>query len=199
MNNAAIVARIKERLKETGQSAAAVSIEAGGSKDLIRNWLRGVEEGKRFKIQQDNLEAVANSLGVSYTWLVYGSDAGADARGMSEELASFSPKPHQVDAVRALFADTARHAQVMLRLALDLPGLGLATGDTVVTDLSREPAPGDLVAAHVNRDGAVRTVIRRFLPPYLLACDQTHDREPLRADDPSVTLRYPIIGLIRGL
>lgn len=42
-----IVERIQSRLKEIGSNPTQVSLQATGSKDTIRNWVRAVEEDRR--------------------------------------------------------------------------------------------------------------------------------------------------------
>jgi SOS-response transcriptional repressor LexA len=60
--------RIEARLKLIGKSARAVSMEAGGSPDLIRNITRGKSRSPR----GENLTRLANILGVTVEWLMTG-------------------------------------------------------------------------------------------------------------------------------
>lgn len=201
MDMNAVIKRMTDRMTALGVRPQTVSLAATGKSDTIRNWLRKHENGDQFSMRQDNLEAVAKALDVSLAWLLTGSDDGSpDATGFREETTPFTPKPNELQAVRALFGQLARHPQTGTRVQMDLPGLGLFVGDVVVMDLGREPQPGDLALVTVedgSRNG--RTIIRRYFPPYLLAMSPENDAPPMREDQPGVRLRYPIIGTIRGI
>lgn len=72
-----ILSRIKERRDELGLSEGAVSIQAGLSRDGIRNWRRRVEAGEDAAGATVNaLEGVARVLRVSETWLIHGIGDG---------------------------------------------------------------------------------------------------------------------------
>lgn len=60
--------RILERLEAVGKKARTVSIEAGGSPDLVRNILRGKSKAPRGQ----SLTRLAEALGVSAEWLMTG-------------------------------------------------------------------------------------------------------------------------------
>jgi len=60
--------RIADRLRELGKSARGVSLEAGGSPDLIRNIMRGKSTAPR----GPNLTRLADALGVTAEWLMTG-------------------------------------------------------------------------------------------------------------------------------
>lgn len=60
--------RIQERLEAVGKKARTVSIEAGGSPDLVRNILRGKSKAPRGQ----SLTRLAEALGVSAEWLMTG-------------------------------------------------------------------------------------------------------------------------------
>lgn len=80
MNIADVVARIKAVIdadKAAGGklSERAVSMAATGSTDTIRNWRRAFEAGKDSGATTPKVEAVAEALGVSPTWLLTGEGA----------------------------------------------------------------------------------------------------------------------------
>jgi phage repressor protein C with HTH and peptisase S24 domain len=62
--------RIKERLKELGVSASAVSLKATGSPDTIRSWLRHPDTSPRV----DTLAKVAAELQTTPEWLLGRTD-----------------------------------------------------------------------------------------------------------------------------
>lgn len=200
MNTNEVLTRIEQRMTELGVKPQTVSLTATGSPDTIRNWFRKMRKGDRFSMRQDTLEAVARALDMPIQWLTHGDEDAMPAHGMAEETVPFTPKPNEVQAVKSLYASTARHAQTARRAQIDLPGLGIAAGDIIVTDLGREASFGDLVLVTVEDETtAATTLIRRYFAPHLLAMSISDKEKPLRDDDPAVTIRYPVIGLIRGL
>jgi hypothetical protein len=202
MDNDALLQRIEQRAKELGKTLRAVSIEATGSADTIRNWKRNQVQGKsNFSMRHASLQAVAEALAVDLHWLQTGEQEllGLQGHGMAEETAEFRPKASQSDAIKALYAETAKRAEVVRRMVIALPALDLGAGDLVICDLGREPTFGDTVLVHVQ-DGKPNgsTLIRRWISPWLLAYDSAIDADPLRDDETGVTIRYPVIGCVRG-
>lgn len=192
--------RLKQRMADLGLSAREVSMRATGTTDTVRNWLRRAEEGASFSMRQDTLDRVSQVLGVTAQWLLTGEDGPAPAQppGLAESSAEYRPAPSEAEAVRSLFSNAAKHPVIFRKVLTDLPRFDLRRGDLLVTDLSREARPGDLVATHVEQNGTTVTQILRLIPPLLLCGDYTQDENPLRLDQPGVTVRYPVIGCIRG-
>lgn len=127
-------------------------------------------------------------------------------RGFSEtQAAPFELREHPAEAsdphrtLRALFG-VAAATPGSFRLLTDHAGFGLLRGDVVVCDMSRVPLPGDLALVTIFDDQTASslTSLRRYLPPFLVSCDIS-DKQPLRTDQSGVTVRYPVIGSIRGL
>lgn len=201
MDNGALLKRIEERAAELGKSIRAVSKEATGSDDTIRNWQRKLKTGETFSMRHASLQAVANALSVDLQWLQTGEFEilGLEGTGFEEETREFTPKQQHTDAVRALFGDKAKKAEIARRMVINMPGLGLAEGDLVVCDLGRDPEHGETVLVHVQ-DGRANgsTLIRRWFSPWLLAFDPNIDSDPLQEGEMGVTIRYPVVGSIRG-
>jgi hypothetical protein len=65
-----------------------------------------------------------------------------------------------------------------------------------VVDLRRKPRDGELAVIGLP-DGS--TGVRRVMTPWLLACDPATDATPLRTDQADVSIRFAVIGSIRGL
>jgi hypothetical protein len=63
-----ILRLIDERIAALHTSDAAVSFEATGSKDTIRNWRRAVSEGRRAGANTAKLQAVGRVLGIDLTF-----------------------------------------------------------------------------------------------------------------------------------
>lgn len=74
-----ILARIEQRLIETGQKATPASI-AAGKRDAIRNLERSILKGKGSPTLE-TIDALAHQLGVTSKWLLFG-----DGEKTSNEL-----------------------------------------------------------------------------------------------------------------
>lgn len=68
-----ILARIEQRLTETGQSATAASKDAG-KPDAIRNMKRAILDGRKSGVSTETLMALAKQLDTSVEWLMTGSN-----------------------------------------------------------------------------------------------------------------------------
>lgn len=69
MEMKSVLAKIDVMLAKRGTSAAAISREATGSPDTIRNWRRRVDKGQEPGASTATLEPIARSLGVPVEWL----------------------------------------------------------------------------------------------------------------------------------
>jgi len=197
MNGAAIIDRIEQRLDQLGLSAKAASLAASGSPDLIRNWKRARDLGKPFNIQHGNLAAVARAIDVPLDWLL-NTETTPPPLALNDEATSYLPAPAQEQAAKAMFSGHAKHPQILMRMATAMPGLGLQPGDLLITDLGRQAVNGDLVAVTITRNSTTSTAIRRYYAPWLLANDPALDNPCLRDDDANTTIRYPVVGMVRG-
>jgi phage repressor protein C with HTH and peptisase S24 domain len=110
-----LVDRIQQRLAETGKTAHAASIEAGGSPSLIPNILNGRSDNPRL----DTLRKIALALDTSVEWLT-GQENNGTAKGS--------------DAARRLLHNISEvvHADAGLpklsQMAKDVPVRGTAMG-----------------------------------------------------------------------
>lgn len=78
-----ILSRIAVRREKLGLSEGAVSLQAGLSRDGIRNWRRRVEAGEDAAGATINaLAGVARALRVSETWLIHGIGEGPGETGI---------------------------------------------------------------------------------------------------------------------
>lgn len=198
MNLAEIIKRIEQRIAELKTTDRAISIRAGMSADGIRNWKRRAESDPKAGANAQSLAKVASALDVSISWLTTGSENASD--GFSEQAEAWTPHAHAAEAVARLYAGSARNPAGTYRAKADLPGFGILSGDLLVCDLSRLPRPGDIALLTVAdpETGESRTIIRRYLPPFMISGGIGIGGEPESADNPNVTPRYPIIGTIRG-
>jgi transcriptional regulator with XRE-family HTH domain len=209
MQMRAILDRITLRREELGLSEAAVA-QKGGSRDLIRNWRRALDKGQTISARYDSLQLIARALGVSEDWLIHGKGQVQPAMprvtGMSESVMPFSFDSDQssaadsLRAVRAIF-DGAATTPGLFKVGRNLPAFEIASGDVVLADLARLPEPGELALVSVTDDQTAtsKTLICRYLPPYLTLGKIGPDVAMLRVDDSGVTVRHPVVGSIRGI
>ena len=210
MDLARILARITERLAAIGISESALSAKAG-SKDMIRNWRRAVGSGQPMNVKHGSLIAIANALDVSVEWLTTGGEPPnptpqpSPAAGFAEQAVpfTFNPTVAREDSalpyISSLFGDEITPATY--RLNVDLPAFALCAGDVLVIDMSRLPRVGELAIARLSDEisATASTLIIRYLPPFLATGTHYAGTAMLRVDDPGVSVRFPVIGTLRGI
>ena len=208
MNIKQILLRIDEKAKPLGLTDTQLSLLVG-SKDLVRNWRRAAEQGKDIGTRTDSLQGVAKALGVSFEWLTTGNgsvDRPAAVMGFSESAMPYELQKFQTKAddpqgtLRSIYGPMAT-TPATFKLTTSLPGFALMAGDVLVVDLARVPSPGDLALVTITDDETTEsnTVVRRYLPPYLAAGEGANPISPMRMDQIGVTVRYPVVGVMRGL
>jgi transcriptional regulator with XRE-family HTH domain len=192
---------LEQALAQTGIPLLQIANRSGVSYDQLKKLL----QKPTATTNVDSAVKVAAAFGVGLDEFLDGKigtapppPEPAQKSGFSEESVAFQSRPDQTSAVRALFCPSASHPQILSRQLVNLPGLGFLRGDLAVVDLGREAHSGDLVSVSITEGTRTSTVLRRYLAPLLLACDAALDNPPLRDDDPSVAIRYPVIGLVRG-
>lgn len=210
MNLAAVLDRLTVRREELGISESALSAQAG-SRDLIRNWRRALQAGREIGVRHESVVALAKALQVSPAWLVEGErqrgpvNQAITASGFSDEAAPFafqstSPSTGDPNVSWSTLVGTRATTPATYRLALNLPGFALLADDVLLIDLSRLPSPGEIALVTIIDETSADsiTLVRRYLPPYLLCGAIDQSAKVLRVDQPGVTVRYPVIGSIRG-
>lgn len=119
MEMKAILQRIRRRLSALDMKPATASRLATGSPDLIRNWERGVREGKNPGASTNTLSALASVLGTNVPWLVDGT-----GQEVGEPLAMAVVEAPLVSWVSAgvLTSDSAIDAAIGTARAVLQPG-----------------------------------------------------------------------------
>jgi hypothetical protein len=130
---------------------------------------RVLKEGSIGTFRADTLSKLQE-----YVRLHFGGDTAAPLgpRGLAEEAVQFdadSADPAVSAAITALIGN--REAVPWTVHARALECRGYLPGDTVIVDLGREPAPGDIVWAEVRSldRSRVEVVMRIYQPPVLAA------------------------------
>lgn len=204
---------VPDRLKALRERAGISIREMARRLDMSPSTYNHYESNDRFKaryLPMDIAQRIARAMtgGASSDQAEVLALAGAQAAQiapntshLAEDAAPFvfREQPIPVGAqhltLRAVFGDRAPEPATY-RITHALPGLGLWPGDVAVVTLSRNAQPGELAIVGLP-DGS--TGVRRFLPPYLLTGQPDLDAIPLRSDQDGVTIRFPVIGSIRGI
>lgn len=165
------------------------------------------ENGSR-GYRADSAERYAKAFGCSAEFLLFGIGEGRGAAlpfrqpaaapaGFAEtELTPWEgPRLNDAPDPVAALAPRAQHPSAYL-LSRAAPGFSLLAGDVVILDLNASAKSGDLVVAQViDTDiGAADTVLRRYLPPYLV----TATAEPGEITDrDDVVIKGPVVASFR--
>lgn len=208
MNIKDLLQRIDAKAKPLGLTDTQLSLMAGG-RDLVRNWRRAAAQGKDTGTRTGSLEGIAKGLGVTLEWLTTGYSeerTAVQSNGFSEaatpyEIANFPIKDDDPQrALRSIYGPAAT-TPATFKLTMSLPAFALVANDVLVVDLARVPSPGDLTLVTILDEATTetQTVIRRYLPPYLAGGTLIDTDKPMRTDQFGVTVRYPVVGIMRGL
>lgn len=191
-----IIARVDAFQARTNPKVSdrALSMAITGKEDTVRNWRRRIEKGEGDRSAQgDNIQKLLDITGGDH-WI-----GGNPGPGFAERDARpWRPKPtaSELELIRAL-APTARHPTTY-RLTRGAPGFNLSAGDVVIVDLHRTPAPKDIVVVNMTDPevGAATTLLRRYLPPYVIP--DNPDDEPHLLDGIYVAIFGPVVASFRS-
>lgn len=193
---------MKFRLKELRNKSGLTQEQMAERLEISVGLYNGLETGKR-RMNATYIDAAARIFGVRPAALIADSEddrrGGGESPGFAEQASPWTPPPGAASAIGSLFVASARNPATH-RANVSLPGFGIEVGDILVCDLARLPEPGDLaLISMADPDtGEMRTTIRRYLPPFLLTGDAAIKGAAENSDDPNVTPRHPIVGIIRG-
>jgi transcriptional regulator with XRE-family HTH domain len=197
-------ARLKVARERTGLSARALSGMAG----LGPNAVTEMESNPLRSPRLEHAAALARALGVSLTYLAFGTEEEPGRAGLAEDAAPWQParngeRPRQAEDLDRLRRTLAPHSSSTATFVLksDAAGFNLERGDVLVVDLKGAPKAGDLVLATVAdlERGSAATVLRRYLPPYLAAPAGSTTQDPgLMADGVRTTIMGKIVASFRA-
>lgn len=198
-----IASRIHELRERAGMSARDLSIRAGLSAGTVHDIERHPEKSPRV----DTVKRIADTLGVSPSYLIEGRID--NMTGLSEgDAAPWTPpapsgqRPDLAELQRRIgdvLAPAARHA-ANYSIAKTMPGFALVSGDVAVIDLKANATQGDLVIATVAdlQSGTAQTVVRRYLPPYLISADDASGADTLVVDNHRTSVMGPVVAVFRA-
>lgn len=199
---------ISTLLLDKGTNQAAVAKKAALGHTAVRDILTG----KSNNPTQGTLAKIAAALEVEVAAITGQPVAMIPTRssnrigGLSESATLYSFQPHAVpqgsnhNPLNSIFGPSLSNPATY-RVSTHQISFGYLPGDILIADISRLPTTGDICLVTVADDDAATstTHLRRYLPPFLAAGDPADADQLLRVDSPGVTVRYPIVGMIRGI
>lgn len=196
--------RIRDAVQRAGRSKRDISRAAGLSPSFVSDLL----SDESFP-RADKLRALAQALGVSAAWLLEGHVSN-QPNGLAEHQAerwqlppAAGQRPDVSDARRMLIRALAPHARTpeTYRMGLTAAAFGLLEGDVLIVDLKGgDPKPGEIVLATVAdlASGAATTIVRRYMPPYLVSADPKENETPLVADGARTVILGRVVASFRA-
>lgn len=169
-------------------------------KSAITNLL----QGKR-RLKADEVVRIAEYLGVSEMEVLGKEPSGFEESARipfqsapSEKVAASTQVVQEGDRFFLEDAGSVSPKTYALEVRDDSLNLaGFLKGDIVISELDRPVKPGDFVVVqHYEGDGA-ETIIRHYLPPYLLPHSSDLRYEKLHESRASVRIVSPVLRLIR--
>lgn len=194
-------------IAERGTNEAAVAKKA----TLGHTGVRDILSGRSKNPTQGTLTKIAAALEVDVSAITGQSVAMIPARvstpsGLAESAIPFAFQAHQIaigrnqNPLHAIFGPDVVNAATF-RVSAHQTAFGYLPGDILIADISRLPVVGEICVVTVADDETAisATHLRRYLPPFLAAGDPADVDQLLLIDGPGVTVRYPVIGMIRGI
>lgn len=192
--------------KGTNESAVAKKAALGHTA------VRDILTGKSNNPTQGTLIKIASALEVDVAELtgqpvaMIPTRTATPAGGLSEAAAPYAFRPHSVsqgsnqNPLNSIFGPALSNPATF-RVSTHQLSFGYLPGDILIADISRLPSTGDICLVTVADDtrATSTTHLRRYLPPFLAAGDPADPDQLLRVDSPGVTVRYPVVGMIRGI
>lgn len=126
-----------------------------------------------------------------------------EGKGFAESSAIFEPSvaapiiaPPDILALLMAIAPATRYPSTY-KMARNEPGAALLAGDLLLVELGANAAPGDLVLVTKNNTDTdtQATVLRRYIPPFLLALDIAGTRMPESSES---SLESAIVAVIKA-
>lgn len=195
--------RIQDALERSGRSAREISLRANLGSTFLSELLRDPSRSPTVA----KMEALAKALGVDPAWLITGAQPTSNAmtRSAAEPWTPPDPGGQRQDLAegrRKLLRTLAPTAGNPAGYALTVSAFpfGLLAGDVLVIDLKAKAQEGDLVIATVAdpQTGSAKTVLRRYLPPYLLSPDPEEEEPSLVVDGHRTVINGPVLASFRA-
>jgi len=196
--------RIRDTVQRAGRSHREISKAAGLSPSFVSDLLADESFPRA-----DKLRALAHALGVSAGWLLEGHVSNTPT-GLAEDQAEpwqlpagSGQRPDVGIARRQVIRALAPHARSpeTYRMSVTAAAFGLLKDDVLIVDLKGgDPKPGEIVLATVAdlSSGAATTIVRRYMPPYLVSADPKENETPLVADGARTVIMGRVVASVRA-
>lgn len=192
--------RLEQTVEKSGRSLRDISISAG----LAPGTLGDILKNRSRSPSVNNIMALARTLGVTVSWLAEGVGdnhptgfAESDMKGWIPPQRSGQRPDINPNQLTKLLAPHTRSAATM-QLSRAAHALDLAVGDIIIVDMNARTNAGDIVVAQVAdiNTGEASTVLRRYLPPYLVPPD--NEGETLMADGVRTSIMGKVVASFRA-
>lgn len=185
---------LRRLLAERGQSAHALAKDAGVAASTLSRFLN--DPAYTGTLSTTTLDKIARAAGevpgrIASVSPAPATDSTAPSGG---GFAEADAEPYAAGAAHAPFA-LPPGADVWRVTGRTLDLAGYLPGDCIVVDGHTRPVSGDIVCAQAvdPETGTARTVLRKYVPPYLVAVSTAADGEPPIQADPE---RVSIMGVV---
>lgn len=197
--------RLADIVARSGRTQREISRQAGLSAGTLNEILNNPDRSPSVK----SVQAIANTLGVSPSWLIDGTVDNQGPRGFAEsDAAPWTPAKSgknkhlsetKLTEIMAVLAPGSRTPS-MMRINLDMPGFSLEAGDIAIIDLNATAQSGDIVVANVVDlgTGSGNTVLRRYLPPYLVHANSSRSDTTIVVDGSRTVIMGPVVASFRA-
>lgn len=195
-----MILNIRKLRLERKMTLEQLAAKAGISRSLLNEFELGTKRPNTKRLQQ-----IADALGVGMVDL-FDTSAGVVAAG---QAANGFHEP-QVEPWRGSNANRAAPAAILSAFGGGLgdpalftsragvAALGVLAGDILVVDLAMRATQGDTVLVTVADldTGAAETLLRRYVPPFVLSGDPDDPRANLRLDQ---TGAVAVMGVVTAI
>lgn len=185
-----ILAAVDAHQKKTGATDRAISIGAGGSEDMVRNWRRRLAKGEGAQgVNDRSARSVMKFLGEGGLT----ENRRFSANGLQEAVQPWVPRREvDLEAILKFLCPKATHPSSFM-LNSNVPEYYRRAGDVLVIDLKAQASPGDVIIASKidSETGTAETIIGRLLPPYIAPPDST--RPPVLIDS-TIAIMGPVLS-----
>lgn len=198
---------LADLIAQKGTNESAVAKKAGMGHTAVRDILSGKSASPKYgtlaKIAAV-LEVDVQAITGQPAFMIRRAPVTASEMAESAEPFAFHPYPvpqgSNQSSLHSIFGPSLSNPATY-RVSTHQAAFGYLPGDILVADISRLPVPGDICLVTLADDttATATTHLRRYLPPFLAAGDPADQDQLLRVDGPGVTVRYPIVGMIRGI
>jgi hypothetical protein len=125
-----------------------------------------------------------------------------EAAGFAEgDVGPYMPPPRvklaDILSICRRIAPQTEHVSLTVA-SRDMLGLAIRRGDFLAIDMKPEPRQGDVVVCQLEEDGEAHTVLRQYLPPFLVWRDDPTPNGVIVETDPRIRILATVVGCFRA-